>query len=136
MSTPITVIVAYPSLHPETNQPIRFDFDYYKATHVPKVLEIWRKHEMLSFSIHKFQDLNPLTGQKQPYVLQSFAKFKSLDAFKAALADPASEGATTDVERVADVFPPFMGCRTDGGGDVLEDPLGIVRGRSEINQEA
>ncbi|KAF2179495.1 hypothetical protein K469DRAFT_716290 [Zopfia rhizophila CBS 207.26] len=52
MSARITTVVAYPSKHPGTGEPIKFNMSYCLSGHTPIIDRAWGPHGMKSWSIN------------------------------------------------------------------------------------
>lgn len=104
MPSHIAAVVAYPSKHPETGDPLQFDMEYYLSTHMPMIERAWGPCGLKSWSINKFQDPCPATGQTPPYLVQTTCYFDSVGDFKAALENGSKE-TKPDVEKFSNVFP-------------------------------
>jgi uncharacterized protein (TIGR02118 family) len=104
MTPKIAAVVAYPSKHPETGEPLQFDMKYYLSTHMPLIESVWGPHGLKSWSINEFPSPCPLTGQTPPYLVQTTAYFDSMEELKNAL-EKGSEKSRPDVEKFSNVFP-------------------------------
>lgn len=117
-STPkIAAVVAYPSLHPETHEPLTFDMTYYIAPHMPMIEKAWGPYGLKSWSINTFPDPCPLTGEKPPYLVQTTCYFDSVEDLRTAVWK-GSEETRKDVERFSNVFP-VIWVGEKGGRNVL-----------------
>ncbi|KAF2738906.1 hypothetical protein EJ04DRAFT_509084 [Polyplosphaeria fusca] len=103
-ASPITIFVAYPSKHPETGEALRFDMDYYLATHAPLIEKHWRSYGLLSFQVNQFPNPSPLTNDTPPYLVQTVCKFTSLQDLKNALEQSSAE-TSADVQNFSNIFP-------------------------------
>lgn len=104
MSSKIAAVVAYPSKHPETNEPLTFDMAYYLESHMPMIERAWGPYGMSSWSINKFPSPCPLTGETPPYLVQTTCYFDTVESFKMAL-EKGSEETKPDVAKFSNVFP-------------------------------
>jgi uncharacterized protein (TIGR02118 family) len=106
MSAPakIAAVVAYPSKHPETSEPLTFNMDYYLSNHLPLIERSWGPYGLKSWSLNTFPDPCPLTGGTPPYLVQVTVYFGSVDGLKNAL-EKGSEETTPDVTKYSSVFP-------------------------------
>ncbi|KAF2277321.1 uncharacterized protein EI97DRAFT_432196 [Westerdykella ornata] len=100
----VTVVVSYPSNHPETGEPLKFDMSYYITTHLPMIEKAWAPYGLQSWHVNEFQNPCPLSGQTPPYLVQTTCYFDTLENFKLALQN-GSEEAKADVEKFSNVFP-------------------------------
>ncbi|ORY16994.1 hypothetical protein BCR34DRAFT_556404 [Clohesyomyces aquaticus] len=98
------IVVAYPSTHPSTKEPLKFDMSYYLSGHMPMIERAWGPYGMKSWSINTFPAPCPLTGETPPYLVQTTCFFGSVEDFKVAL-EKGGEETKKDVERFSNVFP-------------------------------
>ncbi|KAF2248907.1 hypothetical protein BU26DRAFT_519102 [Trematosphaeria pertusa] len=104
MASKIAAVVAYPSKHPETGEPLKFDMTYYLSTHMPLIEKTWRPYGLRSWSITEFQNPCPLTGETPPYLVQTTCYFDTVEELKTAL-EKGAETTKPDVEKFSSVFP-------------------------------
>jgi uncharacterized protein (TIGR02118 family) len=100
----IAAVVAYPSKHPETGDALKFNMEYYLATHMPLIERAWGPYGLRSWSINTFADPCPISGGKPPYLVQTTCYFDSIDDFKNAL-EKGSKESGPDVDNFSNVFP-------------------------------
>lgn len=104
MTSKVAAVVAYPSKHPETGEPLQFDMAYYLSTHIPLIESVWRPHGLKSWSINEFPNPCPLTGEMPAYLVQTTCYFDTIEEMKNAL-EKGSEKSRPDVEKFSNVFP-------------------------------
>ncbi|KAF2473728.1 uncharacterized protein BDR25DRAFT_301872 [Lindgomyces ingoldianus] len=104
MSGEIAAVVAYPSKHPETGEPLQFDMNYYLSGHMPLIDRAWGPYGLKSWSINQFQNPCPLTGETPPYLVQTTCCFDSVENLKTALEKGSAE-TRLDVAKFSNVFP-------------------------------
>lgn len=97
-------MVAYPSKHPETGEPLKFNMDYYLSGHLPIIERLWGPYGLKSWKINQFQNPCPLTGATPPYLVQTTCTFDTFENFKLALEN-GSEESKADLDNFSNVFP-------------------------------
>lgn len=118
----IAAVVAYPSKHPESGEPLTFDMEYYLASHMPMVERTWGPYGLKSWTVNTFPDPCPLTGEKPMYLVQTTCYFDSVEDLKTAVW-AGSEESRADAVKFSNVFPVlWVGER--GGGNVLNGEEG------------
>jgi uncharacterized protein (TIGR02118 family) len=121
MSTPapgeVTTHVAYPSKDPKSGDAITFDMPYYLSKHMPLIDKVWGPHGMIRWNITEFPEKDPLNGEPLPYRVQTTVYWKSIDDFKAAMADPNSQVTGKDVQKFSNVWPVIWVGGVAGSGD-------------------
>ena len=104
-TTPVAGVVSYPSKHPETGEPLKFDMDYYLNGHMPMIEKAWGPFGMRSWSISQFPDPDPVTGQAPPYGVQTTIYFDTVEDFQKALGGPMKDQTAEDVKVFSNIFP-------------------------------
>lgn len=104
MPSEVPLVVAYPSKHPETGEPLNFNMEYYLAGHMPLIEDAWGPYGLKSWSINEFQNPNPISGEAPPYLVQTTLNFDTLENFQRALK-MEYERTAPDVEKFSNVFP-------------------------------
>lgn len=100
----VAIVVAYPSKHPETGEPLKFDMSYYLSVHLPMIEKAWGPYGMRSWRLNEFQNPCPLSGQTPPYLVQATCYFDTVENFKLA-RDNGGEETKADVYNFSNVFP-------------------------------
>ncbi|KAH7395338.1 hypothetical protein DE146DRAFT_105455 [Phaeosphaeria sp. MPI-PUGE-AT-0046c] len=113
----IAAVVAYPSQHPESGENLKFNMQYYLASHMPMIEKAWGPYGMKSWAINTFADPCPLTGTRPPYLVQTTCYFDTVENLKIAL-EKGGEETRPDVERFSNVFP-VIWVGEVGGSNVL-----------------
>jgi uncharacterized protein (TIGR02118 family) len=113
----LATVVAYPSMHPTTSTPLQFNMPYYLSTHMPLIHKVWGPHGLLRWHIAQFPNPDPVTGEAPLYGVQTTLYWKSVEDFKAALADPGSQLTRKDVERFSNVMPVIWTGEVAGTGE-------------------
>lgn len=97
-------VVAYPSKHPETGEPLKFDMEYYLSGHMPLIHKAWSPFGMKSWSINQLPDPDPM-GQSPPYRVQTTIYWEKPEDFTAALNGPMKDECAEDVKKFSNIFP-------------------------------
>ncbi|KAF2750094.1 hypothetical protein M011DRAFT_474574 [Sporormia fimetaria CBS 119925] len=100
----VAIVVAYPSTHPETSEPLQFNMSYYLSHHLPLIERVWAPYGLQSWSINEFQNPCPLTGKTPPYLVQATVYFDTLENFRIALEKAVAETGP-DLENFSNVQP-------------------------------
>lgn len=80
----------------------RFDAGYYRSTHIPLAMKVMKANSVLLI------EGVPNGTTAAPYAMIAHFQFPSLDALKAAVADPAMAEVRADVARFTDIKPTVM----------------------------
>jgi uncharacterized protein (TIGR02118 family) len=80
----------------------RFDTSYYRSTHIPLAMKVMKAVKVILI------EGVPMGDAAAPYAMIANFQFASLEALKAALADPAMAEVRADVARFTDIKPTVM----------------------------
>jgi uncharacterized protein (TIGR02118 family) len=100
----VAAVVSYPSLHPDTKEPLKFDMTYYLSTHMPLIHKAWSPFGMKSWSINQFASPDAL-GQTPPYGVQTTIYWEKEQDFVDALNGPMREECSEDVKKFSNIYP-------------------------------
>lgn len=80
----------------------RFDYDYYMATHIPLVREVFG--EGLS-SVEVQQPLSAGDGGAAPYACMAHLRFESPEAMQTSTSHPRAPEVMADIANFTDITP-------------------------------
>ncbi|KAL1597802.1 hypothetical protein SLS60_008289 [Paraconiothyrium brasiliense] len=100
-SAPVTIIVSFPVLHPQTGKPITFNRDYYINTHIANVAKDWLPYGYLGYHFNEFLNPNPVTGQPPECAFQTVGYFETLEGLFKAM-EATKEKSMEDVKNFTD----------------------------------
>ena len=101
-SQPVTsLLVLYPN-----HEGARFDFDYYRNTHIPMAMKIMKADKVTLTEGLPGKDAPP------PFVMICHFQFASPEALSAANARPEMADVRADVAKVTDIKPIVMAGKT------------------------
>ena len=94
----MNISVIYPA-----REGARFDFDYYRDSHTPQVLEAWGhpSHEVV-------RGMPGPDGSAPPFALIATFRFPSQAALMQALSSPGTPELTKDVANFTDITPQML----------------------------
>ena len=82
----------------------KFDTSYYRSTHIPLVMTVTKAASVVLIEGVPMGD----SAAPAPYAMIAHFRFASLEALKAALANPAMAEVRADVARFTDIKPTVM----------------------------
>jgi uncharacterized protein (TIGR02118 family) len=80
----------------------RFDPTYYRVTHIPLAMKVMKADKVILIEGVAMEDSAP------PYAMIAHFEFASLEALKAAVANPAMAEVRADVAKFTDIKPTVM----------------------------
>ncbi|MGE5566513.1 MAG: EthD family reductase [Parcubacteria group bacterium] len=95
-------MVVFSVLYP-ANPGARFDFDYYTATHIPLVQEVFGPGGLRSVDVH--QGLSAGDGGAAPFVCIAHLNFDSPEAMQAAFTAARAGEVMADIANFTDITP-------------------------------
>ena len=104
-STCITLPCLCPRPQSNTTFPSPGPFPALSRPQLTTLQQVWGPHGMHSWSINRFANPDPFSQQPAPWAVQTTVYWPSMDAFKAAMADPGSQVTGADVPKFTNVFP-------------------------------
>ena len=80
----------------------RFDTSYYRSTHIPLAMKVMKADSVILI------EGVPMDSSAAPYAMIAHFQFRSSEAIKAALANPAMAEVRADVAKFTDIKPTVM----------------------------
>lgn len=96
-----TASVVYPN-----NETSTFDMDYYLKTHMPLVMESWKEHGLLGYTVKQFEP--GLDGAAPKFSVQCDLAWESKKCVEEALKLPVTKEVFDDVPKFSNETPFFM----------------------------
>ena len=80
----------------------RFDTSYYRSTHIPLAMKVMKADSVILI------EGVPMESAAAPYLMIAHFQFRSSEAIKAALANPAMADVRADLAKFTDIKPTVM----------------------------
>ncbi|KAK7188185.1 hypothetical protein PSPO01_05879 [Paraphaeosphaeria sporulosa] len=101
-STPATLSVSFPSLHPTTGLPITFNKDYYFNVHIAKFAQTCIPFGYLDYQFFEFPNPSPFTGEPPEYAFQTVGYLETREGLQKAV-EATKEEAMRDLKEFVDL---------------------------------